>query len=160
MGGRPTSPPSTSERRRASARTALIEAVAEYDDKLMEDYLEGKDIEVDRLKADIRKATLDFHGGERPALTPVLCGSSFKNKGVQPLLDAVLDYLPSPLDVPPVEGLEPVKKGEEEAPRPCASRRTTRPSPRSPSRSCPTRSSASSPTSASTRASSRPAAAC
>jgi elongation factor G len=96
------------------ARTALIEAVAEYDDKLMEDYLEGKDIEVDRLKADIRKATLDFHGGERPALTPVLCGSSFKNKGVQPLLDAVLDYLPSPLDVPPVEGLEPAKKGEEE----------------------------------------------
>ena len=96
------------------ARTALIEAVAEYDDELMEDYLEGKDIEVDRLKADIRKATLDFHGGERPALTPVLCGSSFKNKGVQPLLDAVLDYLPSPLDVPPVEGLEPAKKGEEE----------------------------------------------
>ena len=97
-----------------AARTALIEAVAEYDDKLMEDYLEGKEIEVDRLKADIRKATLDFHGGERPALTPVLCGSSFKNKGVQPLLDAVLDYLPSPLDVPPVEGLEPAKKGEEE----------------------------------------------
>jgi elongation factor G len=97
-----------------AARTALIEAVAEYDDELMEDYLEGKDIEVDRLKADIRKATLDFHGGERPALTPVLCGSSFKNKGVQPLLDAVLDYLPSPLDVPPVEGLEPAKKGEEE----------------------------------------------
>jgi elongation factor G len=97
-----------------TARTALIEAVAEYDDELMEDYLEGKDIEVDRLKADIRKATLDFHGGERPALTPVLCGSSFKNKGVQPLLDAVLDYLPSPLDVPPVEGLEPAKKGEEE----------------------------------------------
>ncbi len=97
-----------------AARTTLVEAVAEYDDELMEDYLEGKDIEVDRLKADIRKATLDFHGGERPALTPVLCGSSFKNKGVQPLLDAVLDYLPSPLDVPPVEGLEPAKKGEEE----------------------------------------------
>ncbi|HYH57784.1 MAG TPA: elongation factor G [Thermoleophilaceae bacterium] len=97
-----------------AARTALIEAVAEYDDELMEDYLEGKEIEVDRLKADIRKATLDFHGGERPALTPVLCGSSFKNKGVQPLLDAVLDYLPSPLDVPPVDGLEPAKKGEEE----------------------------------------------
>jgi elongation factor G len=98
-----------------TARTALIEAVAEYDDELMEDYLEGRDIEVDRLKADIRKATLDFHGGERPALTPVLCGSSFKNKGVQPLLDAVLDYLPSPLDVPPVDGLEPVK-GEDDRP--------------------------------------------
>ena len=97
-----------------AARTRLVEAVAEYDDELMEDYLESKDIEVDRLKADIRKATLDFHGGERPALTPVLCGSSFKNKGVQPLLDAVLDYLPSPLDVPPVEGMEPAKKGQEE----------------------------------------------
>ncbi len=106
--------PAEYQERAEAARTALIEAVAEYDDKLMEDYLEGKDIEVDRLKADIRTATLDFHGGERPALTPVLCGSSFKNKGVQPLLDAVLDYLPSPLDVPPVEGLEPAKKGEEE----------------------------------------------
>jgi elongation factor G len=106
--------PSDYQERAEEARTALVEAVAEYDDELMEDYLEGKDIEVDRLKADIRKATLDFHGGERPALTPVLCGSSFKNKGVQPLLDAVLDYLPSPLDVPPVEGLEPAKKGEEE----------------------------------------------
>ncbi len=106
--------PAEYQERAEEARTALVEAVAEYDDKLMEDYLEGKDIEVDRLKADIRKATLDFHGGERPALTPVLCGSSFKNKGVQPLLDSVLDYLPSPLDVPPVEGLEPAKKGEEE----------------------------------------------
>src|SRR5918911_823703 len=81
------------------ARTALIEAIAEYDDELMEDYLEEKPIDVDRLKADIRKATLDI------SITPVLCGSSFKNKGVQPLLDAVIDYLPSPLDVPPVEGL-------------------------------------------------------
>lgn len=89
------------------ARTELIEAVAEYDDELMVDYLEEKPIEVERLKADIRKATLDI------SMTPVLAGSSFKNKGVQPLLDAVIDYLPSPLDVPPVEGLEPVK-GEEE----------------------------------------------
>jgi elongation factor G len=90
-----------------AARTQLIEAVAEYDDKLMEDYLEEKPIEVERLKADIRKATLDI------SITPVLCGSSFKNKGVQPLLDAALDYLPSPLDVPPVAGVEPAK-GEEE----------------------------------------------
>jgi elongation factor G len=92
------------------ARTALIEAVAEYDDELMEDYLEEKPIEVERLKADIRKATLDI------SMTPVLCGSSFKNKGVQPLLDAVIDYLPSPLDVPPVLGVEPATKGKEEAP--------------------------------------------
>jgi elongation factor G len=82
------------------ARTALIEAVADYDDELMEDYLEEKPIEPDRLIADIRKATLDI------SITPVLCGSAFKNKGVQPLLDAVIDYLPSPLDVPPVEGIE------------------------------------------------------
>ena len=82
------------------ARTELIEAVAEYDDELMEDYLEEKPIEPERLVRDIRKATLDI------SMTPVLCGSAFKNKGVQPLLDAVLDYLPSPLDVPPIEGLE------------------------------------------------------
>jgi elongation factor G len=82
------------------ARTELIEAVAEYDDELMEDYLEERPIEPERLIQDIRKATLDI------SMTPVLCGSAFKNKGVQPLLDAVIDYLPSPLDVPPVEGLE------------------------------------------------------
>jgi elongation factor G len=82
------------------ARTELIEAVAEYDDELMEDYLEEKPIEPARLIADIRKATLDI------SMTPVLCGSAFKNKGVQPLLDAVIDYLPSPLDVQAVQGLE------------------------------------------------------
>ncbi|HEX8647764.1 MAG TPA: elongation factor G [Thermoleophilaceae bacterium] len=92
------------------ARTHLIEAIAEYDDELMEAYLAEETIEVDRLKADIRKATLDI------SMTPVLAGSSFKNKGVQPLLDAVIDYLPSPLDVPPVMGVEPVKGEEEGAP--------------------------------------------
>ena len=89
------------------ARTHLIEAIADYDDELMEAYLAEEVIDVARLKAAIRQATLDI------SITPVLCGSSFKNKGVQPLLDAVLDYLPSPLDVPPMEGLEPVR-GEEE----------------------------------------------
>ena len=68
--------------------------------------LEEVEIPVARLKAAIRKATLQLK------LTPVLCGSSFKNKGVQPLLDAVIDYLPSPLDVPPVEGLEPDKSSD------------------------------------------------
>ncbi len=97
------------------ARTELIEAVAEYDDKLMEDYLEEKAIEPARLVADIRKATLDI------SMTPVLCGSAFKNKGVQPLLDAVIDYLPSPLDVPPVEGVDAdgnpmVRKAADEEP--------------------------------------------
>src|SRR5881227_2332717 len=83
------------------ARTHLIEAIADYDDELMEAYLSEEVIDVARLKAAIRKATLDI------SMTPVLCGSSFKNKGVQPLLDAVLDYLPSPLDVPAIEGLAP-----------------------------------------------------
>ncbi len=83
-----------------TARTELVEAVAEYDEELMEDYLEDKPIEPARLIQDIRKATLDI------SMTPVLLGSAFKNKGVQPLLDAVIDYLPSPLDVEAVEGLE------------------------------------------------------
>jgi elongation factor G len=94
------------------ARTHLIEAIADYDDELMEAYLSDETIDVDRLKAAIRKATLDI------SMTPVLCGSSFKNKGVQPLLDAVIDYLPSPLDVPPVEGLEPGKEEEDGHPIP------------------------------------------
>jgi len=89
------------------ARTHLIEALADYDEQLMEDYLEEKPIEADRLREDIRKATLDI------SIFPVMCGSSFKNKGVQPLLDAVVDYLPSPLDVPPMEGLEPAAKGSD-----------------------------------------------
>jgi elongation factor G len=93
----------------AEARTHLLEAIAEYDDELMEAYLADEEIDVDRLRAAIRKATLDI------SITPVLCGSSFKNKGVQPLLDAVVDFLPSPLDVPPVEGLE-IVKGEEDRP--------------------------------------------
>jgi elongation factor G len=92
------------------ARTHLIEAIADYDDALMEAYLAEEVIDVKRLKAAIRQATLDI------SITPVLCGSSFKNKGVQPLLDAVLDYLPSPLDVPPVEGLEPVRGQDEGRP--------------------------------------------
>src|SRR5579859_7749050 len=87
----------------AAAREHLLEEVSHYDDTLLELILEEKEIPVERLKAAIRKATLEIK------LTPVLCGSSFKNKGVQPLLDAVIDYLPSPLDVPPVDGLEPAK---------------------------------------------------
>ena len=87
----------------AAAREHLLEEVSRYDDELLELILEDQEIPVARLKAAIRTATLQI------ALTPVLCGSSFKNKGVQPLLDAVIDYLPSPLDVPPVEGLKPAK---------------------------------------------------
>jgi elongation factor G len=91
----------------AVAREHLLEEVSHYDDELVELILEEAEIPVDRLKAAIRKATLDI------SMTPVLCGSSFKNKGVQPLLDAVIDYLPSPLDVPAVTGHEAVKGGDE-----------------------------------------------
>ncbi|MDE1176154.1 MAG: elongation factor G [Edaphobacter sp.] len=83
------------------ARHFLIEAVSEHDDELMNMYLEGQEPTVDQLKAGIRKATIGMH------IFPVLCGSSFKNKGVQTLLDAVLDYLPSPLDIPPIVGSNP-----------------------------------------------------
>jgi elongation factor G len=86
-------------------RHALIEAVADHDEEIMLAFLEDEPVETERLKAAIRAATLDL------SITPVTCGSAFKNKGVQPLLDAIIDYLPSPLDVPPVEGTDP-KTGE------------------------------------------------
>ncbi len=84
----------------AVARSELIEMAVEQDDDVMEAYLEGTEPDVATLKALIRKGTLNF------SFVPVLCGSAFKNKGVQPLLDGVVDYLPSPLDIPPVEGLK------------------------------------------------------
>jgi elongation factor G len=89
-----------------AAREHLLEEVSHYDDELLELILEEQEIPPERLKRAIRKATLEIK------LTPVLCGSSFKNKGVQPLLDAVIDFLPSPLEVPPVEGLEPTKSAD------------------------------------------------
>src|SRR5579863_9037441 len=97
----------------AAAREHLLEEVSHYDDDLVELILEEVEIPEERLKQAIRKATLSTK------LTPVLCGSSFKNKGVQPLLDAVIDYLPSPLDVPPMTGTELVKgeEGEREVER-------------------------------------------
>jgi elongation factor G len=82
-------------------RTELIEAVADSDEEVMHKYLEGEEISIAELKRAIRKATIAMN------VFPVLCGSSFKNKGVQTLLDAVVDYLPSPLDVPAIEGTEP-----------------------------------------------------
>ncbi|HSI67879.1 MAG TPA: elongation factor G [Planococcus sp. (in: firmicutes)] len=81
--------------------TKLVEAVAELDEDLMEKYLSGEEITVDELKAGIRKGTLDVE------FYPVVCGTAFKNKGVQLMLDAVIDYLPSPLDVPPMTGVLP-----------------------------------------------------
>jgi elongation factor G len=87
-------------------RHDMIEKIADFDEGVMEKFLEDEDISVDEIKAAIREGTL-HHG-----LVPVLNGSAFKNKGVQPLLDAVIDYMPSPLDVPPVTGEDP-KTGEE-----------------------------------------------
>ena len=89
----------------------MVEAIVEKDDELMMKYLEGEEIPKEDLKRVLRKATINKE------LVPVLCGSAFKNKGVQPLLDAVLDYLPSPLDVPPVRGINP-KTGQEEERKP------------------------------------------
>jgi len=84
----------------ATARSELIEMAVEQDDDIMEQYLEGNEPDVATLKKLIRKGTLNF------SFVPVLCGSAFKNKGVQPLLDGVVDYLPSPLDIKDVEGLK------------------------------------------------------
>ncbi len=88
-------------------RSDLIEKVVETDDALLERYFEGEEISLDEIKKAIRKATIS------KALTPVLCGSSYKNKGVQMLLDAMVEYLPSPLDIPPIKGINP-DTGEEE----------------------------------------------
>lgn len=88
-------------------REKMIEAIVETDEELMEKYLEGEELSVEDLKKALRKATISRE------LVPMLCGSAFKNKGVQPLLDAVIDFLPSPVDVPPVKGVNP-DTGEEE----------------------------------------------
>ncbi|MCB1317462.1 MAG: GTP-binding protein, partial [Leptospiraceae bacterium] len=85
----------------AEYRNTLMEAAAECDDELLEKYLEEGDLTVDELKRAIRKGTLERK------IFPVLCGSAFKNKGVQPLLDAVLDFLPAPIDVPAIKGHDP-----------------------------------------------------
>ena len=90
----------------AAAREHLLEEVSHYDDGLVEMILEDQEIPPARLRHAIRAATLANQ------ITPVLCGSSFKNKGVQLLLDAVIDYLPSPLEVPPIEGIEPDKTSD------------------------------------------------
>ncbi len=87
-------------------RHELVEAAAEYDDDLLEKFLGDEEIGKDELKAALRKATIDC------AITPVVCGASFKNKGVQALLDAIIDYLPSPLDIPPVKGTS-IRDGSE-----------------------------------------------
>ena len=98
-----------------AAREEMVEAVAETDEELLEKYVSGAEVTNDELRAALRRATVANN------LQPVFCGSAFRNKGVQPLLDAVLDYLPSPLDVPPIEGLVSgdevaVREASDEAP--------------------------------------------
>lgn len=91
-------------------REIICEAAAEADDELMEKYLGGEELSIEEIKTALRKQTIDCK------LFPVFCGSAYKNKGIQMLLDAVLDYLPSPLDIPPVKGIDP--KTEEPLERP------------------------------------------
>ncbi|MDO5413616.1 MAG: elongation factor G [bacterium] len=85
----------------AEYRDKLLEAVSDFDEEIMELYLEGEDVPADKIRAAIRKATVAVE------MVPVVCGTSYKNKGIQKLLDAIVDYMPSPLDVPPVEGVNP-----------------------------------------------------
>jgi elongation factor G len=91
-----------------SYRQNLIEKAADFDDAIMEKYLEGEEVPAEQLKAAIRKATVSVK------FVPVLCGTSYRNKGIQKLLDAIVAYLPSPLDIPPIKGHNPKTKEEEE----------------------------------------------
>jgi len=88
-------------------RLEMLEAIAEEDEALMEKYLGGEELTPEELRAGIRKAVISL------SIVPVLCGSAFKNKGVQPLLDAVVDYLPSPVDIPPIVGMNPDNEDEQ-----------------------------------------------
>jgi elongation factor G len=105
-------------------REQLIEKVSEADDKILEKYLHGEEITEDEIKAALRKrvnASVHTEGEKaEPAFVPVICGSAFKNKGVQPLLDAVVDYLPSPIDVPAIKGFNPDKGPEAIEERPAS----------------------------------------
>jgi len=91
-------------------RSAMIESICETDEELFEKYCEGEEISVEELKAALRKATI------ANKIVPVVCGTSYKNKGVQKLLDAVIDYMPSPLDIPAIKGVNPDTEEEEERP--------------------------------------------
>jgi len=88
-------------------RHQLIEAIVEHDEKLMEKYLEGKELSVEELKAALRQAVINNK------IMPIFCGTALKNKGIQPLIDAICEYLPSPLDIPPVEGINPLTNEKE-----------------------------------------------
>jgi elongation factor G len=104
--------PANLQKKAEAFRLQLIEVIAETDDVLLGKFLEGETPTIAELKAGIRQATIDLK------VFPVICGSAFKNKGVQTLLDAVIDYLPSPLDKPPVEGIDPSHRGKTVARKP------------------------------------------
>ena len=95
--------PANLKKKAEAFRMQLVETVAENDDDMLHKFLEGETPTPEELKVALRRATIEMK------VFPVLCGSAFKNKGVQTLLDAVVDYLPSPLDVPPVEGIDPAR---------------------------------------------------
>jgi elongation factor G len=98
----------------------LVEKVSETDDALLEKYVHGEAISEEEIKAALRKRTIASVRHEKAPFVPVICGTAFKNKGVQPLLDAVVDYLPSPLDIPAVEGIDPRTADEKKVERPAA----------------------------------------
>ena len=93
-------------------REQLIEKVCEANDELLEKYLHGEPMADDDIIATLRRRVIESVRSEQAPFVPVLCGAAFKNKGIQPLLDAVVNYLPSPIDVPPVTGLDPTKAEE------------------------------------------------
>jgi elongation factor G len=101
-------------------REKLIEKVSEHDDRLLEKYLGGEEITEAEIKAALRDRVIKSVRGESTAFVVVICGSAFKNKGVQPMLDAVVDYLPSPLDVPAIRGIDPNAKEETTIERPAS----------------------------------------
>jgi elongation factor G len=108
--------PAELQKKATAFHSQMVETIVENDDDLLHKYMEGENISPEELKASLRKSTIALK------LFPVICGTAFKNKGVQPLLDAVVDYLPSPLDIPPVEGIDPdsgkpvIRKAEDKEP--------------------------------------------
>ena len=108
--------PAELQKKAHAFHSQMVETIVENDDDLLHKYMEGETISQEELKASLRKSTIGLK------LFPVICGTAFKNKGVQPLLDAVVDYLPSPLDIPPVEGTDPdsgkpvIRKAEDKEP--------------------------------------------
>ena len=100
------------------AREQLIEKVSESNDALLEKYLAGAEPAPEEIRAALRKRAIESVRGEQAPFVPVICGAAFRNKGVQPLLDAVVDFLPSPVDIPPVSGLDPSRRTETHVERP------------------------------------------